>query len=327
MKQKGFSTEVTPLYVCGDRFLPTGYREEKFKGLEDKIKAITSIEDIVAVELCYPAQFDDPKPMKEILDRLGITASIVMIDLFGHKKWGYGSLCSSDQNLRREAVELSQKGIDAACALGCDRVALWLGQDGFDYPMQVNYQEYWENTISAIKDIAGYRSDIKLCLEYKPKEPRTHSQLSTAGVTLAVIDAVGLENVGIILDLGHSFYSYENPAEQAVLINRSHRLFHVHLNDNYRYWDDDLIVGSVHLWETLEFLYWLHRIGYQGWYSLDIFPYREDGLEATEASLANLKALMKIAESLDQEKLDALQRKNDAVAVVNMLRNLVLRKT
>ena len=110
------------------------------------------------------------------------------------------------------------------------------------------------------------------------------------------------------------------------MINRSHRLFHVHLNDNYRYWDDDLIVGSVHLWETLEFLYWLHRIGYQGWYSLDIFPYREDGLEATEASLANLKALMKIAESLDQEKLDALQRKNDAVAIVNMLRDFVLRK-
>lgn len=60
--------------------------------------------------------------------------------------------------------------------------------------------------------------------------------------------------------------AYENPAETVALLKRyGDKLFHVHMNDNYRYWDDDMIVGSVHTIETLEFFYWLQRTGYDGW--------------------------------------------------------------
>ena len=63
------------------------------------------------------------------------------------------------------------------------------------------------------------------------------------------------------------------------------KLKQVHLNDNYRDWDHDLIPGSVTVWEHIEFFYWLQKLGYDGWYSLDIFPYREDGIEAVELAV------------------------------------------
>ena len=59
--------------------------------------------------------------------------------------------------------------------------------------------------------------------------------------------------MGILLDIGHSIVAQENPAEAAALINRyKEKLFYVHFNDNYRYWDDDMMAGAVNIPVLLE---------------------------------------------------------------------------
>ena len=45
---------------------------------------------------------------------------------------------------------------------------------------------------------------------------------------------------------------------------RHSRLLGVHLNDGYGKRDDGLMVGSVHPLQTIELLYVLERIGYDG---------------------------------------------------------------
>ena len=76
----------------------------------------------------------------------------------------------------------------------------------------------------------------------------------------------GLANVGVCIDVGHSFMAGENVAESAVLLqHHGEKLFHMHFNDNYRSWDDDMIVGSVHWVEYVELLHWLRETGYAGW--------------------------------------------------------------
>ena len=49
-------------------------------------------------------------------------------------------------------------------------------------------------------------------------------------------------NLGVTVDFGHALMARENAAE-------------VHINDCYGDWDDDLIVGSVRVWEALDLLY------------------------------------------------------------------------
>lgn len=324
MKKKGFSVGLVPLFPCGDRFLPTGYRKDKMS-LRKKLEKISRIENVVAVELDYPTDFKDPVKMKAILEEVGLSVSNIEIDLFGDKKWKYGTLSSRDEEIRGEAIELCKNGMDAAAILGSYQISLWLGQDGFDYPMQVDYQIYWENAITSIEQIGKYREDVKICIEYKCREPRVHIQFGTVGKTLGIVNSIGLKNMGVLLDVGHALMAYENPAESAILLNRYKRLFHIHFNDNFSHWDDDLIVGSVHLWETLELLYWLEKINYQGWYSLDIFPYREDGLTAIRQSIRNLKVLMKAAKELDREKIDSLQKANDAAGMIEVLREAIFK--
>lgn len=56
----------------------------------------------------------------------------------------------------------------------------------------------------------------------------------------------------------------------------------VHFNNNYVFWDDDMIVGAINFWKYVELFYQLEKNEYDGWYDLDIFPYREDPAKAVD---------------------------------------------
>ena len=85
-----------------------------------------------------------------------------------------------------------------------------------------------------------------------------------------------------------------------------------------------MIVGSVHLWETFELIYVLEQMGYDGWYSLDIFPYREDGTAAVRQSLDMVKTLVAAARRVDAGRVAELQKASDAAGMVEFLRKEIL---
>ena len=130
--------------------------------------------------------------------------------------------------------------------------------------------------------------------------------------------------MGIALDYGHAALGYETPAE-AVAICKMYgdRLKHIHINDNCRLWDDDLIVGSVHTLEFIEFIYWLRRTGYTGYMTLDQFPYREDGREAVAESAQWLDFLESIVDNADMDEIHATIAKNDAISASRLMRKLL----
>ena len=122
---------------------------------------------------------------------------------------------------------------------------LWPGQDGFDYPFQADYSRCWRLLIDGIGEVAAHRPDVRIAIEYKPKEPRAHLFVRNAGTLLHLLHEIGLANVGATIDLGHSLVAGENAAEAAVLLADAGKLFQVHVNDNYRDWDHDLMVGTI----------------------------------------------------------------------------------
>jgi xylose isomerase len=126
------------------------------------------------------------------------------------------------------------------------------------------------------------------------------------------------------LDFGHALLAYEKPAESVALLKSfGEKLFHVHINDNYRLWDDDMMVGSVHLIEYLEFFYWLKRTGYDGWISIDQFLYREDGVKGTEESIRWIEECSRLADGLNDSKIASVFETGKAVEALRMLRELI----
>jgi molybdenum cofactor synthesis domain-containing protein len=223
-----------------------------------------------------------------------------------------------------DAIELSKRGLDLAREMGAYDVLLWPGQDGFDYAFQVDYRACWKMLAEGISEIASHAPDVRVAVEYKPKEPRAHCFIRNAGTLLYLLKCVDLANVGATIDLGHSFVAGESPAEAAALIAGEGKLFRVHLNDNYRDWDHDLIVGSVHFWETLEFLYEILGPGYDGWYLMDVFPYREDGYAAIQQCVRNTECLLDLAHRVPRDEIRKATAAMDAVSSIETLRQLIL---
>ena len=318
------STNLSPFIRRSDRFVPGGYNEET--GLEEAIATAGKIPELDGLEFLFPTQFTNHKKIKELMNKTGLKTSCVQVDLFSNQKWKFGSLASFDEVVRREAIEISQRSMDISAEMGAYRILLWLGQDGYDYLFQVNYKNAWNNLIHSLKEIANYRSDVQVSIEYKMREPRTHSYISNMGTVLYAIMEVGLSNLGVVIDTGHSLLAYENLAEVATLALRRNALHAFHLNDCYRYADDDLVIGTVHTWEFVELLYWMTREKFDGWWTLDTYPYRENGIQVIEGSISMFKTFVNLVKKLDDDKLNPWQNKNDALTAIEYIRDKTFSK-
>ncbi|MBN1836193.1 MAG: sugar phosphate isomerase/epimerase [Spirochaetales bacterium] len=307
-----------------DRFLSSGYKDQPSK--QKMLEQAAAIEAVEGVELVgnWDITAQNVQEMGELLAKHALKCVSIIPDHFAEKRWGYGALAARDPGVRRQAVEETARMAEAARTLGCPLINLWPGQDGYDYPLQADFRQERLWIEEGIGSLCREYPDIRFSLEYKPKEPRTHSYLARAADTLLVAQRIGTENVGVTIDTGHSFVAGENVAEAAVLLQMNgNKLFHMHFNDNYRSWDDDMIVGSVHLVEYLELLFWLRETGYQGWYSMDQYPYREDAQGALRESVEFLKALERLLDERSMGEIRELLKRGDAVKSSEWIRKRV----
>jgi xylose isomerase len=261
--------------------------------------------------------------VKEALRRSGLRAIAVTPHLYT-RRFQRGAFTNPDAKVRQAALELCHEAIEIAATLGAEYVKFWPGQDGYDYPFQADYLQLWDRTVGGIGELARAAPSVNFAIEYKSKEPRVHMTLGSAARTLLAIQDMGVDNVGIVMDLGHSLMAKETPAEELRLIARHGKLRSVEVNDNWREWDDDLCVGSVHLLETLEFLVALRDINWRGPVLLDQFPFREDPVAAARRSVAALQMLDARLQSADLEALRDIQARQDALAAQEFVHGLLL---
>lgn len=310
-----------------DRFLSSGYKDQPPKAT--MIKQAAEIPGVKAVELVgtWDVTKDNVDEIGGLLSRHGLACSSIIPDHFSQKRWGLGAFTSKEADIRAQALDETFAAAELARKLGCPLINLWPGQDGYDYVFQADYRKERAWIVEAVKKVAAAYPDLKFSLEYKSKEPRTHSFMARAADTLLVAKETGLANVGVTIDTGHSLAGGENMAEAAVLLtDYGKKLFHMHFNDNYRSWDDDMIVGSVHFAEYVELLFWLSEVGYDGWYSMDQYPYREDGQAALRGSVEFLQGIEELLDRTAKEELRGIISRGKAVEYAAWLRAKLFRR-
>ncbi len=270
-----FSANINTFNACADRYVLEGYGERQ--NTDELIKAAQQVEDLTGVELVgkWHVNDDNVEQIHRQVQDAGFEVTCVTPDIWASGKWGWGSFTSNDEKVRKAAIHEVKKSMEWAKQLKCEVIDLWFGQDGYDYPLQADFPRAWDLLIEGTIECAEHVPDVKIVVEYKPKEPRTHCFIATVGKTLLLLSKVNKPNVGAMIDVGHALQGYENTAESAALLHYfGDKLFYMHFNDNWRMWDDDMTFGSVHTIESLELIYWLDRLNYKGWYALDIFPYQ-----------------------------------------------------
>ena len=305
-----------------DRYATDGYGEPR--STIEQIDLAGRVGDIAYVDINFPwtpgVTTDD---VKAALERNGLRAIGVTPDIY-LREHQMGAFTNPDPAKRESARAIMQGAADAVRELGARYVKIWPGQDGFDYPFQVDYKELSRLAVEGMRDLARANPDLKFVIEYKPREPRTHMFWSSAAKTVLGIQAMGVDNVGVLLDFGHALFGGESPAEAAQLLIDHGLLWGMDVNDNYRGWDDDMVVGTVHMTEIFEFFHTLRVNGWEGVWQLDQFPFREDVVDNARTSIRFLKALHRALDRLDEEALAAAQAEQDPLAAQRVVQDALL---
>ena len=291
----------------------------------DLVERAAKVGGLNCVDLNYPDHLStyDARKLADDMGECGVALNGFAMRYYDLDAYRLGAFTHPDRATRRAAIDLTKQGLDALAAAGARLMTLWMGQDGFDYSFQADYGRLWENTIAAIREVADHNPAIDISIEYKPNEPRAFSLMPNVATTLLAIREIDRPNLGVTLDFAHVLYADEMPAYAATLVARHSRLLGVHLNDGYSKRDDGLMVGAVHPIQTLELLYVLDRLGYDGAIYFDTFPDTTglDPIRECENNIATVGALRKAAARLKGDEALARAIENqDAVTSQGIVR-------
>ena len=298
--------------------------KQKGDTVAEMIAAVGRVGGLDAADLNYPDHFDhhSPAALGRLLVENGMALNGLAMRYYTDPGFRLGAFSNPDAAVRRSAIDLTKRGLDALAEMGGNLMTLWMGQDGFDYSFQADYARQWEDSIAAIAEVADHNPGIDVSIEYKPNEPRAHVVMPDMTTTLLALAEVNRPNTGVTLDFCHMLFAGEMPARAAMLAARHSRILGVHLNDGYGKRDDGLIAGSVHPVQTVELFVALDRAGYDGVIYFDTFPDHggTDPVGEARASIALTDHLRGVAKALaSNAKLAQAQAAQDAAAATRIV--------
>lgn len=319
MSKLTFGAGIWHFATYVDRYATDGYGAPK--SLIEMIDLAGQVRDLSVVDINFPWSADvSVEQVEAALARNNLSVIGITPEIY-NREFSKGAFTNPDAGVRRRANEVCNQAADLVRRFGASYVKLWPGQDGWDYPFQVDHRKLWQMSVEGIAELASQNPDLKFVIEYKPREPRVHMSYCSMARTLLGIEKMGVPNVGVLLDFGHALYGGESPADSAQLAIDHGRLFGMDVNDNMRSWDDDLVAGTVHPIELFEFFYTLRKNNWEGVWQLDQFPFRENCVEAANVAIDFLKRIDRALDRLDFAEMQAAQDRQDAMAAQKLAQN------
>ncbi|WP_129669247.1 sugar phosphate isomerase/epimerase family protein [Phytoactinopolyspora endophytica] len=307
-----------------DRYADRFTEFQPAKPLETRMAQASTIPGADGVELVYPADLADRDRAAALVQESGLAVSAVNLNVKSDAVWRNGSFTNPDEEIRRQAVDWLTTAMDLAADFGSHLVTVCPLMDGWDYSFQVDYVNQWRWLVDGFRRAMDHRDDVRVSIEYKAYESRTQITVPDVGTTLHLCDRVGSDNLGVTMDVGHALIAGETPAMSAAMAHDAGRLFYVHFNDNNRGWDWDIVPGAVHIWEMVETLFYLDRIGWEGWLAYDVFTKHGDPVQAFDATIRAMEALERLVDKIGRDRLqDLIDNATPAEATAQLITALV----
>jgi len=191
-------------------------------------------------------------------------------------------LCSSNEKIRKDSVLYIQDAIDNAKRLGSPSVSLCPGMTLHGE----SSEKGWSQLRRSILELLDYTDGTDMALLIEPAHSFETTLIYTVADGLRMVEEIGSERVGILMDTGHCHVNGEDLAQ--VMSSLREVPFHIHINDNHGDNDVHTIPGEG----TTEFapmVKALTEINYQGFVSAELgFQYTLDPDQAVEKTYAQL---------------------------------------
>ena len=311
-----------------DRFNINGFGEEV--SVLDRIRAIGETEGVDGIELHVPTEIDE-KNAGEI-EKLLNDYDLQMVQLCGHtwteKQYKFGALGDTDPKVRAAAIDRVKWALDMGARFNVPISVLWPATDGNDFPLQTDYVGLYDRYVDSVRQVLDYlhknKYETKICIEPKPFEPRSWIMMGTTAAALAIVQEVNDPSFGMNIDVGHSLIAKENIEDMFSLVLRAGKLFHTHFDDNDQQADCDIPPGCANFIRLVSILYVLDQQGYDGWFGLDLFPYRDDPVEFMKLSVENLRYGQAVVQLMNEKGARELRAKGtDGPAMSRLIRDCI----
>ncbi len=194
MTKQQFGAGIWHFATYLDRYATDGYGEPR--SVIDCINLAGQVRDLSVVDINYPyfgGTFTN-KEIKDALDKVNLGVIGITPEIYT-REFSKGAFTNPDPGIRKRAHELITEACEAVRFHGASYVKLWPGQDGWDYPFQVDYSTLWKHSMDGVGQLASENPDLKFVIEYKPREPRIKMSYDSVSRTLLGIEKIGLPNV------------------------------------------------------------------------------------------------------------------------------------
>jgi D-psicose/D-tagatose/L-ribulose 3-epimerase len=164
-----------------------------------------------------------------------------------------------------KAKDFLKRACDAAASIGADTlVGPFCSPVGY-LPGRRRTTEEWNQVVSSLQELAPYFASANVRMAIEPLNRFETYFLNTAADALALVNAVGSPQVGILYDSFHANIEEQKIGPAAASLGKS--LFHVHTCEN-----DRGAPGSGHVdWDGL--FAGLETAGYDGWCVIESFGF------------------------------------------------------
>ena len=220
----------------------------------------------------------DGDTIVEVLDRCGLTVPAIGTG----QAWGEEKLSFTDPDpaVRQAAIQRVKDHVPFAARMGAMIIIGLLR--GIVRP-EVSYEQAMVWLVEALQECsaAAALANVRLCLE--PINRYETTLINNAAQGLTLIDQVGAENFGLLLDTFHM--NIEEPSIEESLRAVGDRLFHFHVADSNRWYP-----GAGHI-DFASVLCTLEELGYDGFISGEFMPMPDPDTAAQEA-IRYLRGLM-----------------------------------
>jgi L-rhamnose isomerase / sugar isomerase len=271
----------------------------------------------------------DYTALKEEAANLGLGFDAVNSNTFQDQpgqasSYATGSLASTLEATRQQAVEHNVECIEIGQKLGSNALTVWVG-DGTNFPGQQDLGRSLDRYLEAAAQVyAALPEDWRMLLEHKMFEPAFYSTvISDWGSSILAAQTLG-QKAQCLVDLGH--HAPNVNIEQIVArLHRFGKLGGFHFNDS-KYGDDDLDSGSINphqlflIFNELVEAELRPRDGFNPAYMIDQSHNVTDPIESMMSSAEAIASCYAKAIIVDREALRAAQDGNDTMMAFQALR-------
>jgi L-rhamnose isomerase/sugar isomerase len=240
------------------------------------------------------------------------------------QSYATGSLSSTIEAVRQQAVEHNIECIEIGAKLGVRDLTVWVG-DGTNFPGQQDFTRSLDRYLDAASQVyAALPDGWRMLLEHKMFEPAFYSTvIQDWGSSYLAAQELG-PKAKCLVDLGH--HAPNVNIEQIVArLHRFGKLGGFHFNDS-KYGDDDLDSGSINphqlflVFNELVEAELAPRDGFDPAYMIDQSHNVTDPIESMLSSAETIAGAYAKAVIVDRGALHAAQNDNDTMMAFQALR-------